>query len=119
MSLKKKIRKFNGWIFNEVQKTLFLGIFGPKFAGIFGPKLAQKIFFSKNVLIHILEIVILRLCAKNQKNLMDGFLSKSKNPYFWAFSGPNWPKKIFFGKNVFFIISTLQFYVFVQKIRKN
>ena len=106
----KKIRKFNGWIFNEVQKTLFLGIFGPKFA--------QENFFSKNELIHILDIVILRLRKKNQKNLMDGFLSKSKKPYFWAFLGPNWPKKIFFRKMYSFIFWTLLFYDSVQKIRK-
>ena len=85
--------------FNEVQKTLFLGIFGPKFA--------QENFFSKNELIHILDIVILRLRKKNQKNLMDGFLSKSKKPYFWAFLGPNWPKKIFFLKMYSFIFWTL------------
>ena len=47
---------------HEFQKTLFLGIFGPK--------LAQKFFFSKIGLRHILGITILHQCAKNQKILM-------------------------------------------------
>ena len=29
---------------------------------------------------------------------MNRFFTKSKKPYFWAFLGPNWPKKIFFSK---------------------
>ena len=47
---------------HKVQKTLFLGSFWPKFA--------QKNFFSKIGLRHILGIAILHLCAKYQKKLM-------------------------------------------------
>ena len=60
--LHKKSEKSNEAILHKVQKTLFLGIFGPK--------LAQKIFFSKVELRHILGITILHLCAKNQKKQM-------------------------------------------------
>ena len=47
---------------HKVQKTLFLGGFWTKFA--------QKEFFSKIGLRHILGIAILHLCAKNQQKLM-------------------------------------------------
>ena len=49
---------------------------------------------------------------------MNRFFTKSKKPYFWAFSGPNWPKKIIFRKIFFFTIRNLSFYVFVQKSGK-
>ena len=61
-SLYKKSGKTNEQIFHKVQKTLFLGIFWPK--------LAQKFFFSKIGLRHILGITSLHLCAKNQKKQM-------------------------------------------------
>ena len=48
--------------FTKSKKTLFLGIFGPK--------LAQKNFFSKIGLRHILGITILHLFAKNHKKQM-------------------------------------------------
>ena len=62
LSLYKKSEKSNDSILHKVQKTLFLGSFWPKFA--------QKKFFSKNRLRHILGIAILHHCAKNQKKLM-------------------------------------------------
>ena len=58
----KKSEKINDPIFHKVQKTRFLAVFWPKFA--------QKNFFSKIGLRHILGIAILHLCAKNQKKLM-------------------------------------------------
>ena len=51
----------------------------PKFwaiLGCFGPKFAQKKFFSKIGLCHILGIAILHHCAKNQKKLMSGSREK-------------------------------------------
>ena len=55
----KKLEKINDPIFHKVQKTPFLDVFLPKFA--------QKNFFSKIGLRHILGITILHLCTKNQK----------------------------------------------------
>ena len=54
--------KTNDKFSRKVQKTQILGHFGPKFA--------QKNFFSKIGLRHILGIAILHHCAKNQKKLM-------------------------------------------------
>ena len=88
------------------------------FLGIFGPKLAQNYFFSKNEVIHILNNVILRLCTKNQENLMNGSLTKSKNPFLGIF-GPNWPKKFFFlkiGLRHILAIIILHLYTKNQKI---
>ena len=62
LSYCQKLEKTNEAILHKVQKTLFLGIFWPKFA--------QKIFFPKIGLRHILGIAILHLCAKNQQKLM-------------------------------------------------
>ena len=62
LSLCQKSEKTNEAILHKVQKTLFLGSFWPKFA--------QKKFFSKIGLRHILGITILHHCAKNQKKLM-------------------------------------------------
>jgi len=42
----------------------------PYFWAFLGPKLAQKNFFSKIGLRHILGTTILHHCAKNQKKLM-------------------------------------------------
>ena len=42
----------------------------PHFGPVFLPKLAQKNFFSKIGLRHILGITILHLCGKNQKKQM-------------------------------------------------
>ena len=58
----KKSEKINDPIFHKVQKTRFLAVFWPKFA--------QKNFFSKIGLRHILGTTILHHCAKNQKKLM-------------------------------------------------
>ena len=58
----KNSEKINDPIFHKVQNTRFLAVFWPKFA--------QKNFFSKIGLRHILGIAILHLCAKNQKKLM-------------------------------------------------
>ena len=57
-SLCKKSEKTKDKISRKVQKTQILGHFGPKFA--------QKKFFLKIKLGHILGIVILHHCAKNQ-----------------------------------------------------
>ena len=62
LSFCQKSEKTNEAILHKVQKTLFLGSFWPKFA--------QKNFFSKIGLRHILGIAILHHCAKNQKKLM-------------------------------------------------
>ena len=62
LSFCQKSEKTNEGILHKVQKTLFLGSFWPKFA--------QKKFFSKIGLRHILGIAILHLCAKNQQKLM-------------------------------------------------
>ena len=62
LSFCQKSEKTNEATLHKVQKTLFLGSFWPKFA--------QKKFFSKIGLRHILGIAILHLCAKNQKTLM-------------------------------------------------
>ena len=61
LHLHKKSEKSNEAILLEGQKTLFLGIFLPKFA--------QKNFLSKIGLRHILGITILHHCAKNQRIL--------------------------------------------------
>ena len=55
----KKSEKTNDTISRKSRKTSF---FDP-----FGPKLAQKNFFSKIGLRHILGITILHLCTKNEK----------------------------------------------------
>ena len=62
LSFCQKSGKTNEAILHKVQKTLFLGGFWTKFA--------QKKFFSKIGLRHILGIAILHLCAKNQQKLM-------------------------------------------------
>ena len=67
-------KKTNDKISRKVQKTQILGHFGPEFA--------QKNFFSKIGLCHILGIVILHHCAKNQKKQMTKFREKSKKPKF-------------------------------------
>ena len=58
----KNSEKLNDSNSRKPKKTSFLGIFWPKFA--------QKNFFSKIGLRHILGITILHHCAKNQKNRM-------------------------------------------------
>ena len=60
LSFCQKSEKTNEAILHKAQKTLFLGSFWPKFA--------QKKFFLKIGLRHILGIAILHHCAKNQKN---------------------------------------------------
>ena len=55
----EKSEKINDLIFHKIQKTRFLAVFWLKFA--------QKIFFSKIGLRHILSFTISHLCAKNQK----------------------------------------------------
>ena len=62
LSFCQKSEKTNEGILHKVQKTLFLGGFWTKFA--------EKKFFSKIGLRHILGIAILHLCAKNQQKLM-------------------------------------------------
>ena len=62
LSFCQKSGKTKEAILHKVQKTLFLGVFWTKFA--------QKKFFSKIGLRHILGIAILHLCAKNQQKLM-------------------------------------------------
>ena len=62
LSFCQKLEKTNEAILHKVQKTLFLGGFWPKFA--------QKNFFPKFGLRHILGVAILHLCAKNQQKIM-------------------------------------------------
>ena len=69
--------KTNDKISRKVQKTQILDHFGPEFA--------QKKFFSKIGLSHILSIAILHHCAKNQKKQMTKFREKSKKPNFGPF----------------------------------
>ena len=73
----------------------------PKFWAVLGPNLPKKIFFSKIGLCHILGIVILHHCAKNQKKQMTKFWEKSKKPKFWSILGcfgPKFAQKKFFSK---------------------
>ena len=91
----------------KLMNRFFIKSKKPYFWAFFGPNRPKKKFFEKNFIFHNKHTLILRLCTKNQEKLMDWFFKKSKKPYFWAHFGPNWPKKIFFGGNIFFIISTL------------
>ena len=59
-------------------------------------KLAPKKFFFSIISTHYSTKY-----TKNKEKLMNRFFTKSKKPYFWAFLGPNWPKKIFFRKFFF------------------
>ena len=65
----QKIRKI---LWMDFSQSLKNPIFGH-----FWAQIGQKNVFLKNELILILDNVILRLCTKNQENLMDGIFTKN------------------------------------------
>ena len=91
-------------------KTVISGIF-PVFS-------AGKNFFSKIGLSHVLSIVNMHLCAKNQKKQMIKSRENAKKPVFPAYFRHFWPKIFFFQKSGSVTFLALPFCIFVPNFMK-
>ena len=76
MSLYKKPGKTNKQVFHRVQKSLFLGTFGPK--------LVQKNFFYENFFVHNLNTLIPCLCTKKSGKTNEQIFHKVQKTLFFS-----------------------------------
>ena len=111
----KKSENCNKSIVRKLQKTQFLGEFGP----ILAQNRPKKIFQQKSILSHFNIYYSLTSCKKSKK-FDDKILRKLEKPYFWAILGQKYAiiNKIFPEKSVSVTHELLWCCNFMQKIRK-
>ena len=91
----------------------------PAISSIFPAFSAEKKFFTKIGLDHVLSIAKTHLSAKSQKKIMTESWGNVKKLVFPAYFRHFWPEKNFSQKLDLAIFWALLIRVFVQKIRKN